>query len=62
MGSIRLNKVSKTFGEMKVIPGPEAYVIMLVVGVLDAWLLYRFFATLPPEEPVVPVPVPTDGA
>lgn len=54
--------ISRLMGEMKFIPGPGAYGIMLVVGALDAWLLYRFFATLPPEELPVPVPVGTDGA
>ena len=54
--------LSRLMGEMKFITGPSAYSIMVVVGALDVWLLYRFFATLPPEEAPVPVPVIPDGA
>lgn len=48
--------LSRLMGEMKLIIGPSAYLIMVAVGLLDAWLLYRFFATLPPEEGTIPSP------
>ncbi len=47
--------LSRLMGEMKVIIGPKAYLIMVAVGLLDGWLLYRFFATLPPEDGPMPV-------
>jgi uncharacterized membrane protein YfcA len=47
--------LSRLMGEMRIITGPSAYLIMVAVGVLDVWLLYRFFATLPPEDGSPPV-------
>ncbi len=54
--------LSRLMGEMKFIAGPSAYLIMVVVGVLDAWLLYRFFATLPPEDAPPPLSSPAGSA
>jgi len=54
--------LSRLMGEMRIIVGPSAYLIMVLVGVLDAWLLYRFFATLPPEEGAVPLSAPPGRA
>jgi len=36
--------LSKLLHDLKLVPGNQAYVVLLVVMVLDAWLLYRFFA------------------
>lgn len=54
--------LSRLMGEMRFITGPAAYLIMVAVGVLDAWLLYRFFATLPPEEAPPPLSSPAGSA
>jgi uncharacterized membrane protein YfcA len=54
--------LSRLMGEMRFITGPSAYLIMVVVGVLDAWLLYRFFATLPPEDAPPPLSSPAGSA
>lgn len=54
--------LSRLMGEMKIIIGPSAYLIMVAVGVLDAWLLYRFFATLPPEDGPHPVSSPAGSS
>ena len=47
--------LSKLLSDVKVVPGPRAYLVMLVVALLDTWLLYRFFAGLH-EEPPLAVP------
>lgn len=36
--------VSKLLNDLQIIEGPMAYGVLLAVMVLDAWLLYRFFA------------------
>ena len=36
--------LSKLMNDLKMVVGPQAYVLLLLVMVLDAWLLYRFFA------------------
>lgn len=36
--------LSKLLNDLKVVTGPLAYLLLLTVMVLDAWLLYRFFA------------------
>ncbi|MGE0392659.1 MAG: sulfite exporter TauE/SafE family protein [Vicinamibacterales bacterium] len=54
--------LSRVTGEMRVIAGPRAYLIMVAVGLVDAWLLYRFFATLPPEDGSPPVSTPAGSA
>jgi len=54
--------LSRLMGEMKIIIGPSAYLIMVAVGLLDAWLLYRFFATLPPEDGPHPLSSPAGSA
>ncbi len=38
--------LSKLVHDLKLVPGNEAYVLLLVVMVLDAWLLYRFFSII----------------
>ena len=42
--------LSRLLGEMRITATNAAYLVMVCVGALDAWLLYRFFATLPPDE------------
>ena len=36
--------LSKLMNDLKMVVGPQAYLLLLLVMVLDAWLLYRFFA------------------
>lgn len=36
--------LSKLLNDLKVVTGPQAYLLLLLVVVVDAWLLYRFFA------------------
>lgn len=38
--------LSKLVHDLKLLPGSEAYLLLLVVIVVDAWLLYRFFSVL----------------
>lgn len=38
--------LSKLIHDLKLVPGNEAYLLLLTVMVLDAWLLYRFFSLL----------------
>ena len=40
--------LSKLIHDLKLIPGNQAYGLLLAVIVLDAWLLYRFFSVLEP--------------
>jgi uncharacterized membrane protein YfcA len=39
--------LSRLMGELNLIAGPEAYLILAGVAALDSWLLYRFFAVAP---------------
>ena len=36
--------LSKLMNDLKMVPAPQSYLLLLLVVVLDAWLLYRFFA------------------
>lgn len=36
--------LSKLLNDLKMVPAPQSYLLLLLVMVLDAWLLYRFFA------------------
>jgi uncharacterized membrane protein YfcA len=46
--------VSTLLRDLHIIDGGAAYLVMLGVALIDAWLLYRFFAGLQPESsPVV---------
>lgn len=36
--------LSKLLNDLKIVTGPQAYLLLVAVMVLDAWLLYRFFA------------------
>jgi uncharacterized protein len=36
--------LSKLLNELKIVQGSAAYLVMVVVGALDIWLLYRFFS------------------
>ncbi|MEQ1868948.1 MAG: sulfite exporter TauE/SafE family protein [Vicinamibacterales bacterium] len=36
--------VSKLLNDLKLVAGPGAYLVLVAVMVLDAWLLYRFFS------------------
>lgn len=38
--------LSKLIHDLKLVPGNSAYLFLLAVVVLDAWLLYRFFSML----------------
>ena len=46
--------LSKLVNDLGLIRGAAAYGILAAVVVLGAWLLYRFFSLLPPEEDDVP--------
>lgn len=48
--------LSKLVNDLGLIRGLAAYGILAGVIVLDAWLLYRFFALLPPEDEEAPAP------
>ena len=36
--------LSKLMNDLKMVPAPQSYLLLLFVMLLDAWLLYRFFA------------------
>jgi hypothetical protein len=36
--------VSRLLQELALVPGNAAYLVLVGVGALDIWLLYRFFA------------------
>jgi uncharacterized membrane protein YfcA len=36
---------SRLLQELKLVEGPNAYLVMVVVAILDSWLLYTFFTT-----------------
>jgi uncharacterized membrane protein YfcA len=43
--------VSRLLNELNLVEGNSAYLVLFGVGVLDAWLLFRFFsASMPPSE------------
>jgi uncharacterized protein len=55
--------LSKLLQALKIIDGNAAYLVLLGVMVLDAWMLYRFFAVhREPEAAAVPPFVPADIA
>src|SRR3954469_12392824 len=43
--------LSKVVHDLKLLPGNNAYLILLAVIAVDAWLLYRFFSVLDPGQP-----------
>jgi uncharacterized protein len=43
--------LSKLVHDLRLIPGGQAYLLLLAVIVLDAWLLYRFFSVLDVGDP-----------
>lgn len=46
--------LSKLLRDLKIVPGVEAYLLLLGTILLDAWLLYRFFAIVDgPKSPSV---------
>lgn len=49
--------LSRLLNELKLVNGPASYLVLVVVGALDIWLLYRFFSV--PHGPVETVPAPT---
>jgi uncharacterized membrane protein YfcA len=60
--------LSRLLNELGLVPGYAAYLVMIVVGVIDIWLLYRFFsnphleAPLPVDEGPIPVePTPKES-
>ncbi len=50
--------LSRITNEMQLIEGRAAYLIMAGVGLLDAWMLYRFFRTQPPGDASPPAAAP----
>lgn len=44
--------LSKLLRDLHIVPGSEAYLVLAGVIVLDAWLLYRFFAVIDAHEPL----------
>ena len=48
--------LSKLLHDLKLIPGNEAYLFLVIVMVLDAWLLYRFFSLLADQTQAPPEP------
>ena len=48
--------VSRLLNELKLVEGPSSYLVLVGVGLLDIWLLYRFFSVPhgPVEAPVQP--------
>ena len=48
--------LSKLIHDLKLVPGNEAYLLLLFVMVLDAWLLYRFFSLLADQAGTPPEP------
>ena len=51
--------LSRLLGELHLVEGAPAYLVMLGVSVLDTWLLYRFFSKSPAAPPS---PVPSAGS
>jgi uncharacterized membrane protein YfcA len=45
--------LSKLLNDIKIVVGPQAYLVLLAVAILDSWLLYRFFSA---HGAIVPVP------
>jgi len=43
--------LSKVVHDLKLLPGNNAFLILLAVIAVDAWLLYRFFSVLDPGQP-----------
>lgn len=57
--------LSKLLKDLRLVDGSPAYLALLAVVVIDAWMLYRYFATLPPlathlADPEPPVLVRSD--
>jgi len=48
--------LSKLIHDLKLVPGNQAYLLLLIVMVLDAWLLYRFFSILANQAGTPPEP------
>ncbi len=47
--------ISRLLGELNLVQSRAAYLVMLVVGIVDTWLLYRFFAGLASEPEPGPI-------
>ncbi len=43
--------ISTLLQQLELVPGYSAYLVLVGVIVLDSYLMYRFFANLPPAEP-----------
>jgi hypothetical protein len=41
--------ISRLLGELRFVESGAAYLVMVAVGILDSWLLYRFFSQHGPE-------------
>jgi len=51
--------LSTLLKDLRLVGDNRAYLLLLVVALVDALLLYRFFSTLPPAEHGVVAPVPS---
>jgi hypothetical protein len=41
--------LSRLLGELHLVETNAAYLVLVVISIVDTWLLYRFFAGLQPE-------------
>lgn len=54
--------LSRLLKDLGLVPSNAAYVVMVVVGAIDIWLLYRFFRNPSLEAPLMPDASPTEGS
>jgi uncharacterized membrane protein YfcA len=55
--------LSRLLGEMRLVHSRAAYLVLIVVGMIDTWLLFRFFAPRnPPVAPTVEYVEPAVGS
>jgi uncharacterized membrane protein YfcA len=47
--------ISRLLGELNLVQSSAAYLVILAVGILDTWLLYRFFTGLASEPELTPL-------
>jgi uncharacterized membrane protein YfcA len=41
--------ISRLLGELRLVESAAAYLVLVAIGLIDTWLLYRFFSGLQPE-------------
>jgi hypothetical protein len=54
--------LSRLLRELALVPSNAAYLVMVVVGVIDVWLLYRFFSNPHLEASLHVDPSPSPGS